>query len=79
MKWPNKVIADAYKSAKGKVFNKHTHDGTYIDQYDNEDYDHHALQWLEDRGVIECNLNRERWVFEYKIAERYKPKEKDDE
>jgi hypothetical protein len=67
-KFPNKTIRAAYESAKGKVFNKHIYDLTYIDQDDNTDYNHVALNWLEDNGVLGVELNRTRWVFEYRLV-----------
>jgi hypothetical protein len=68
-KFPNKMIREAYESAKGKVFNKHSHDLTYIDQDGNTDYNHVALNWLEDNGVLGVELNRTRRVFEHRLVE----------
>lgn len=67
-KFPNKMIAETYEKAIGKIFNKHTHDHTYIDQDGCEDYNHHALEWLENNGILGVKLNKERWVFEYEIV-----------
>jgi hypothetical protein len=67
-KFPNKMIREAYESAKGKVFNKHTHDLSYTDQDGNKDYNHVAINWLEDQGILDRDLNRDRWVFEYRIV-----------
>jgi hypothetical protein len=67
-KFPNKMIREAYESAKGKVFNKHAHDLSYTDQDGNKDYNHVALNWLEDQGILDRDLNRDRWVFEYRIV-----------
>ena len=66
-KFPNRVIERAYHAAQGKVFRKKTEDATYIDQDGNTDYNHVALNWLEDQGVLERELN-ENWVFEYRIV-----------
>ena len=66
--FPNKVISKAYEEAKGKVFRKHSTDLTYIDQNGNKDYNHVAMNWLEDNGILVSTLNRTAWVFEYKIA-----------
>ena len=66
-KFPNRVIERAYHSAQGKVFHKKTTDATYIDQDGDTDYNHVALNWLEDHGILERELNRS-WVFEYRIA-----------
>ena len=67
-KFPNKMIRAAYESAKGKMFNKHSQDLTYIDQDDNTDYNHDALNWLEDNGILGMELNRTAWVFEYQLV-----------
>lgn len=66
--FPNKVIRKAYESALGKVFTQNSGDGSFKDQDGNKDYDHHALQWLYDRGIIQRELNYERFVFEYKVV-----------
>jgi hypothetical protein len=66
--FPNKMIAMAYESAKGKVFRKYTANLTYIDQNNNKDYDHIALNWLEDKNILQKQLNRESWVYEYRIV-----------
>ena len=67
-KFPNKMIRAAYDAAKGKVFNKHTHDLTYIDQDGNTDYNHMAMNWLEDNGILGVELNMSRLVFEYRLV-----------
>ena len=67
-KFPNKKIAKAYESAKGKVFTKNSQDFTYIDQNGCTEYDHVAMNWLEDNGILGVSLNKERWVFEYRIV-----------
>lgn len=66
--FPNKVIAKTYENAKGKIFHKRTNDLTYIDQDGSMDYNHVALNWLEDQGILGRNLSNEKWVFEYKIV-----------
>lgn len=67
-KFPNKVISTAYESALGKVFTQSTADGSFKDQDGNKDYNHHALQWLYHQGIIQRELNYDRFVFEYKVV-----------
>lgn len=67
-KFPNKVIAEAYEAAKGKVFTKRSDTGEYFDSYQSNAYNHVAMQWLEDRGIIARSLNRKRYVFEYRVV-----------
>ena len=67
-RFPNKMIEQAYKSAKGKVFTQRTTDQTFFDENGSDQYDHQALQWLFDRGVIQRNLNLDKLVFEYRVA-----------
>lgn len=67
-KFPNKVISAAYERALGKVFTQSTGDGSFRDQNGSKDYNHHAMQWLYDRGIIQRELNRERFVFEYRVV-----------
>lgn len=67
-KFPNKKIATAYESARGKVFTKNSSDLTYKDQTGSTDYDHIALNWLEDNGVLDSKLHHSKWVFEYRLV-----------
>lgn len=70
-KFPNKKIAAAYENAKGKVFTKRLNQipYTYVDQVGvSNGYDHISMAWLEDNGIIGKTLNRDRWVFEYRIV-----------
>ena len=62
------MIHEAYESAKGQVFRKRSQDRSYIDQQCNTDYNHVALNWLEDQGILGRELNRDCWVFEYRIV-----------
>lgn len=66
-KFPNKMIREAYESAKGRVFTQSSADLSYRDESGSKDYNHHALQWLYDQGIMQRTLNRERYVFEYRI------------
>ena len=66
-KFPNKMIREAYESAKGKVFNKHSQDLTYIDQDGNTNYNHIAMNWLEDNALLGVELNKSCLVFEYRL------------
>lgn len=67
-KFPNKMIAEAYESAKGKVFTQLTSDMSFRDEKGCGDYNHHALQWLYDRGIMQRTLNWKKFVFEYRIV-----------
>lgn len=67
-RFPNKMIQAAYDSAKNRVFHKLSTDGSYVDELGSKDYNHVALQWLEDRGILERKLNQGPWVFEYRIV-----------
>jgi hypothetical protein len=67
-KFPNKTIRAAYEAAKGKVFTKRSDDLTYKDQDGNNDYNHVAMNWLEDNGILGMELNRTAWVFEYQLV-----------
>lgn len=67
-KFPNKMIREAYESALGKVFTQSTADLSFTDQHGNKNYNHHALQWLYDQGIIQRELNYDRFVFEYKVV-----------
>jgi CO dehydrogenase/acetyl-CoA synthase delta subunit len=67
-KFPNKVIRAAYESAQGKTFTQLTSDMSFRDQKGSRDYNHHALQWLVHHGIMQRTLNRNRWVFEYRIV-----------
>ncbi len=67
-KFPNKMISAAYETAKGKVFTKRSDTGAYADEVGNMDYDHHSMQWLEDKGVITRELDKGPYVFKYKVV-----------
>ena len=66
--FPNKMIAAAYESAKGKVFHKKTKSGVYTDQYGSSKYNHTALQWLEDHGILEAKYSPLLMPTEYRIV-----------
>lgn len=69
--FPSRKIADAYKNAKHKVFTKRISSVPYIYVDQNgvsNGYDHTAMAWLEDNRILEPTINRDRWVFEYRIV-----------
>lgn len=67
-KFPNKMIREAYESAKGKVFTQSTADLSFRDEAGCGDYNHHALQWLYHQGIMQRTFNKNRFVFEYRIV-----------
>jgi hypothetical protein len=67
-KFPNKMISQAYESAKGKVFTKSSQYHTYKDQDGNTDYNHVALNWLEDNGILGREFDRRQIVFKYRLV-----------
>lgn len=67
-KFPNKVIEQTYEKAKGRTFTRLTSDMSFRDEKRSDDYNHHALQWLLDHGYMDRSLDRERFVFLYKIV-----------
>lgn len=66
-KFPNKMIRAAYEAAKGKVFTKRSDDLTYVDQDGNTNYNHVAMNWLEDNGILDRKLKQGPYVFEYRL------------
>ena len=67
-KFPNNKIAEAYESAKGRVFIQSTEDLHFCDECGSKNYDHHALQWLYHQGVMERTFDSDRLIFEYRIV-----------
>lgn len=67
-RFPNKMIAEAYEKAKGKVFTQLSSDLSFRDEKGNSDYNHHAMQWLYHKGIIKRTLSKERFVFEYRVV-----------
>lgn len=66
-KFPNKMIREAYESAKGKVFYLNTGDNSLSDETGSKDYNQHALQWLYHRGIMQRTINKN-FEFEYRIV-----------
>lgn len=67
-KFPNKMIASTYEVAKGKVFHKKSKGGEYTDQYGSSEYNHTALQWLEDHGILKAEYHPLLMPTEYRIV-----------
>ena len=67
VKFPNKMIQQAYESATGKFF---THSPTFqkfTDQNGNSCYNYHAMLWLKDNGHLEESFDKDNFVWLYKV------------
>lgn len=67
-RFPNKMVRETYEKAKGRTFYRLSSDLSFRDESRNGDYNHHALQWLLDHGYMEKVLDKENFVFLYKIV-----------
>lgn len=68
MKFPNKVIENAYHKAKNHSFNVRHHVQKYVDENGNDHYDYWAMEWLFAQGILDRKLDRNTFVFVYNLV-----------